>query len=180
DGAEVRRGRLVPDGLEAGGVRALFETDGSGRGGTHEATIHVDIGAARDAGERDRARTHLALQVGRGVLRVAGTERGGGAGRVVARQVEAHVVSAWCSADAERRVAHEGAVDVDIGAAGVRLECQGAPSRLRCLATHVVKGGIRHPALLRDGVDDDREALSEAFLAYVADSEEVGLVAEAG
>src|SRR5690606_22175875 len=100
--------------------------------------------------------------------------------RVVTCEFETNVVPAGCGAEVQRRVADERAVHVDVGAARVRLECQRAPARLGRRATDVVEGGVGYPAILGDGVDDDREALGEAFFTDVADREQVGLVAEAG
>src|SRR5690606_26666808 len=138
------------------------------RGGAHETPIDVDVGAARHARERYRACPHLALQVGGDGLSLAGTHRGGGAGRVVTCEFETNVVPAGCGAEVQRRVADERAVHVDVGAARVRLECQRAPARLGRRATDVVEGGVGYPAILGDGVDDDREALGEAFFTDVA------------
>src|SRR5690606_31319200 len=144
------------------------------------ATIDVDVGTAGHARERDGAGTDLTLQVGRDVLRLPGTYRRTRAERVVPGQFEPHVVPARRDAEVEWRDPHERAVDVDVGPAGGRLEGQGAPARLGCLGSYAVQGGIRHPAFLGDGVDDDREALREALLTDVAHGEQVRLVAKTG
>src|SRR5690606_32329121 len=176
---EVHRLRLVAGQFEAGPVATGLETDGAGRRGADVVTVDVDVCAARRAGEGRRTGAHLLLQVGRDRLNLVAAEVHRGGESVVTVELEANVMVTRPGTKVERGVAHELAIDVGLGAAGRRLQPQGAELRLRRAVADVVQRRVGNPVLLRDRVDDDREALDEALLADVTAGEEVIFVAEA-